>query len=397
MVDTDPKKIHDLLTRGVEEVFVRSSLEQRLAAGTPLRVKLGIDPTSAHLHVGRAIPLRKLRDFQKLGHIPVFIVGDFTAQIGDPSDKLSKRPMLTAEQIVENLKTYKEQVAKFIDLSNAEFHFNSEWLSKLTFKDVAELAESFSVQQMTSRRNFAERLEKGEEISLRELLYPLMQGYDSVAIKADVEIGGFDQLFNVKAGRTIQRHYGMPEQDILTCQMLMGTDGRKMSASWPNTIAITDTPTDMFGKVMSVRDDLIIQYFTLCTDRTDDEIKTFSQQLAADTNPRDIKLQLAHDIVTIYHSATAADDAQRTFIETFSKGGVPDTMPEVEATADVAIADVVVAHKVLASKSAWTRLVRDNGVADVDTNAPITDIHEPVQKTRRLRIGKRAFLKIIVK
>jgi tyrosyl-tRNA synthetase len=215
--------------------------------------------------------LRKLRAFQDLGHIVVFIIGDFTAQIGDPSDKLEKRPMLTAEAIKHNLKTYKEQVGKIIDLSKAEFHYNSTWLSKLRFQEIAELAESFSVQQMTARRNFKDRFDKGEEVSLREFLYPLMQGYDSVAINADVELGGFDQLFNVKAGRVVQKHYGKPEQDVLTVQMLEGTDGRKMSSSWGNIIAIVDEPNDMYGKIMSVRDDLLTKYFLLCTDLSEEE------------------------------------------------------------------------------------------------------------------------------
>ena len=195
----------DILERGVEDVFVKESLISKLKSGEVLRIKLGFDPTGSKIHIGRAILLRKLRAFQELGHKVVFIVGDFTARIGDPSDKLEKRPMLTEKDIVRNLKNYKSQVGKIVDVSKAEFVFNSSWLSKLTLSDISELAESFSVQQMSARRNFKDRLEKGEEISLREFLYPLMQGYDSVMVKSDIEIGGFDQLFNVKAGRTIQK------------------------------------------------------------------------------------------------------------------------------------------------------------------------------------------------
>lgn len=247
-VCTDMAIIMDILERDTEDVFIKESLIERLTSGKQLRVKLGIDPTSAHIHIGRANVLRKLRAFQDLGHIPVFIVGDFTAQIGDPSDKLSKRPMLTIEQITENIQTYKEQVGKIIDLDTAEFHYNSTWLSELNFKEIAMLAESFSVQQMLARRNFSDRYEQGEEISLREFLYPLMQGYDSVKVQADIEIAGFDQLFNIKAGRIIQKHYGMREQDVLTIKMLVGTDGRKMSSSWGNVIPIMATPADMYGK-----------------------------------------------------------------------------------------------------------------------------------------------------
>jgi len=222
-------ELHNLLDRGVTNIIDRAHLEKSLNSGKQLRVKLGFDPTGGKIHIGRAIILRKLRDFQMLGHKVIFIVGDFTARIGDPSDKLSKRPMLSKEQIKKNIKNYKSQVGKIIDFKKAEFSFNSKWLKKLDFEEIGELAESFSIQQMLERRNFSDRVKKGEEISLRELLYPLMQGYDSVAVKADVELGGFDQLFNLHAGRVIQRHYGQKEQDILTCEMLEGTDGRKMS------------------------------------------------------------------------------------------------------------------------------------------------------------------------
>src|SRR3989338_5918048 len=214
------EKIKELLTRGVEDVFVRQSLSDKLQSGKKLRVKLGFDPTGSKIHIGRAIILRKLKAFQDLGHNIIFIVGDFTAIVGDPSDKLEKRPMLTTEAIKENLKTYKKQVGRIIDIDKAEFLFNGKWLSKLGFGEIARLAESFSVSQMANRRNFKDRLDKGEEVSLREFMYPLMQGYDSVMVKADVEIGGFDQLFNLKAGRIIQKHFGQPEQDILTTQML---------------------------------------------------------------------------------------------------------------------------------------------------------------------------------
>src|SRR3990172_9583191 len=226
------EKIKELLERGVAEVIDRKNLEKKLKSGKKLRVKLGIDPTGPKLHIGRAIIIRKLRDFQRLGHQIVLIIGDATAVIGDPSDKISKRPMLTKEQVKNNLRTYKNQIGKILDLKKTEFHYNSAWLKKINFIEVGELAESFSLQQMSARRNFKERMDKGEEVSMRESLYPLMQGYDSVAVRADVELGGFDQLFNLKAGRTIQEHFGQPKQDILMVEMLEGTDGRKMSTTW---------------------------------------------------------------------------------------------------------------------------------------------------------------------
>ena len=313
-VSTNEGRIAELLSRNIEEIFVKDNLLKRLSSGQRLRVKLGFDPTGDKIHIGRAIILRKLRDFQALGHQIVFIVGDFTARIGDPSDKLEKRPMLSERQIKTNLKNYKEQIGKIIDLSKAEFHYNSRWLSKLGFAEIGSLAESFSVQQMSGRRNFKERFERGEEVSLREFMYPLMQGYDSVAVKADVEIGGFDQLFNLKAGRVIQRHYGLPEQDILTTQMLPGTDGRKMSTSWGNVINITDSPDEMFGKTMSVQDDLIVTYFKLCTDRSLSQISDLDDKLKNGLNPRDVKLDLAEEIVSIYHGKPRALLAKEEFL-----------------------------------------------------------------------------------
>ena len=225
-VITDKNKIDEILNRGVEDSIVKEELRTLLLSGKQLRIKLGVDPTSAKIHLGRSIPLRKLREFQKLGHQVIFIVGDFTAQIGDASDKTEKRPMITRAEIDENLKDYKSQVSKILDISKTEFVYNSDWLSKLTFEEVTKLAECFSVQQMLARRNFKDRYDKGVEISLREFLYPIMQGYDSVAVKADVELGGFDQLFNLKAGRVMQEYFGQPKQAVFTCKMLEGTDGR---------------------------------------------------------------------------------------------------------------------------------------------------------------------------
>src|SRR3989344_9653687 len=254
-VVTDQARICDLLTRGVEDVFVKENLETKLRSGRRLRVKLGIDPTGKTIHIGRAITLWKLKAFQDLGHQVVLIVGDFTAQIGDPSDKLEKRPMLTTDVIRKNLADYKKIIGKILDVNKAEFLYNSTWLSKIGFKEISDLAESFSVQQMSNRRNFKERFERGEEVSLREFLYPLMQGYDSVAIGADIEIGGVGQLFYFKAGRIIQRHYGKTEQDVLTGKMLPGMDGRKMSTSWGNVVNVVDSQDEMFGKIMSLRDE----------------------------------------------------------------------------------------------------------------------------------------------
>lgn len=396
-IDTDQAKIRDILTRGVEDVFVKEHLEEALLSGRQLRVKLGFDPTSANIHIGRAIVLRKLKAFQDLGHKIIFLVGDFTAQVGDPSDKLEKRPMLTREVIDEYLKNYKNVVGKIIDISKAEFVYNSEWLSKLGFQEISQLAESFTVQQMLARRNFADRIEKGQEISVREFLYPLMQGYDSVAVNADVELGGFDQLFNVKAGRVIQRFYGKPEQDILTIQMLEGTDGRKMSSSWGNVINITDEPNDMYGKVLAVRDDLIEKYFLLCTDVSVSEIEEIKKKMESGENPKEFKMRLARELVTIYHTKKAAEDAEANFEKTFAKGGIPDEVETVSVEKGALMADVLISNKVIASKSEWRRLIDGKGVHNAETDETITDQFAKIEKAITLKIGKRRFLKIVIK
>lgn len=392
---TDEEKIEEILTRGVEEVFVREELKKDLLSGRQLRIKLGVDPTGPKIHIGRAIQLRKLREFQKLGHQIVFIVGDFTAQIGDASDKLDKRPMLTRAQIDENLKDYKSQISKIIDVSKAEFVYNSDWLSKLSFEDVAKLAECFTVQQMLTRRNFKERYDNGTEISLREFLYPLMQGYDSVVVKADVELGGFDQLFNVKAGRVVQEFYGMKKQHIMVGTMLEGTDGRKMSTSWGNMITVVDEPFDMFGKLMSVRDELIVKYFTLCTDVPMKEIREIEEEMKTGANPKDIKMKLATEVVTMYHSEKDAALAKKSWIETFQNKGVPEEVPMFEAGADKELGDVLVENKIVSSKTDWRRLIKEGAVAD-EKGEPVSD---PKAKAYEavFKIGKKRFAKIVIK
>ncbi len=396
IVDTDPKKVREILTRGVEDVFVKESLEKKLLSGKQLRVKLGIDPTGPKLHIGRAAVLRKLRAFQDLGHQVVLIVGDFTALIGDPSDKLDKRPMLTPAKIKENLKEYKKQIGKIVDVDKAEFVYNSTWLSRLGFAEIATLAESFSIQQMSARRNFKDRFDRGEEVSLREFLYPLMQGYDSVAVRADVELGGFDQLFNLKAGRVIQRHYGQEEQDVLTTAMLEGTDGRKMSTSWGNVITVMDDANDMFGKVMSVKDELVSKYFLLCTDMSTEEISAGEAEVAKGASPRDRKVRLAKAIVALYHGDKAANAAEERFNKVFSGGAMPDDAPEISVEKGAILADVLVANNVVVSKSDWRRLV-DGGGVHMMSGGSITDHRFAISSDLDLKIGSRRFIKIRVK
>lgn len=397
---TDEEKIKELMTRGVEDVFVRESLEQKLRSGKKLRVKLGFDPTGSRIHIGRAVVLRKLKAFQDLGHQVIFIVGDFTAAIGDPSDKLEKRPMLTKKAIKNNLKTYKKQVGKIIDTDKANFVFNSRWLSKLKFGEIVQLAESFSVSQMANRRNFKERLEKGEEVSLREFMYPLMQGYDSMVVRADIEIGGFDQLFNLKAGRVVQKQFGQPEQDILTTQMLEGTDGKKMSTSWGNVINISDEPDDMFGKIMSLNDELIAKYLLLCTDIGPEDIEKMKDEIASGKlNPRDAKLSLGEEIVKIYHGEKKAKKAKESFLSTFSEGKIPADIKEFKTAAGGLLSDCLLASGTIASKNEWRRLVGEGAVRRFGPDGSfekIMDFNFKINSPSVFKIGKRRFLRIVL-
>lgn len=386
-------KIEDLLSRNVEDIIVKESLKEKLLSGKKLRIKFGIDPTGPSIHLGRAVPLWKLRAFQDLGHKIVLIIGDFTATIGDPSDKLEKRPMISQEMIKKNMRDYKKIIGKIIDIKKAEFVYNSKWLKKLNFSEISNLAESFSVQQMSARRNFKDRIDSGTDISLREFLYPLMQGYDSVAVSSDVEIGGFDQLFNLKAGRTIQKHYGKNEQDILTTTMLEGTDGRKMSTSWGNVILITDEPNDMFGKIMSLHDDLIIKYFKVATNTSLEEIKKIENEMKEGENPRNIKMNLGKKIVAMYHGEKEAIFAHEHFVNTFQKKEIPEDILEIESSDGEKLVDLLIKAEVVESKSEFRRLVEQGGVHNL-TNS--TEVNDPNTKAipGSYKIGKRRFIKI---
>ena len=394
-IDTDDKKIDEILTRGVGEVFVFDNLKNKLKSGIQLRIKLGFDPTGSNIHIGRAVVLRKLKAFQDLGHRAVFIVGDFTTQTGDPSDKLEKRPVLTSKKIKQNLKNYKEQVGKIIDISKAEFKFNSKWLKKIRLQEISELAESFSVQQMSNRRNFKERIEKGQDVSLREFMYPLMQGYDSVVVKADVEIGGFDQLFNLKAGRTIQKHFKQKEQDIITVQMLEGTDGRKMSTSYGNVINITDEPNQMFGKIMSLKDELIDKYFTLCTNISVEKIDKIKKDIVNKIlNPKDAKMELAYEIVKIYHGEKEAKKAEEHFLKTFSRKEIPEDVQTIYVFREEKLSDILLKNNMVSSVSDFKRLIDSGSITNMSDDKKVNNYNCLVKSTTVFRIGKHRFIKI---
>lgn len=383
---------HDLLTRGVEEVIVKDDLETKLKAGKKLRVKLGIDPTSPNIHLGRSIPLLKLRDFQELGHQVVFIVGDFTGVIGDTSDKDSERPMLSESRVRENMKTYLDQAFKILDPEKTETHYNSEWLKKLGFLELAEMANLFSVHEFTSRELIAKRLQTGARVSFHELLYPLMQGYDSVAVRADVELGGTDQRFNLLAGRVLQTHYRQEPQNIIMGPLIEGLDGRKMSSSWGNTINLTAEAPDMYGKVMALRDDLVIKYFTLVTRVPLTDVKEYESALRGGANPRDIKMKLAFEIVKMYHSSKAAVAAEEAFIKTFSKKEIPTDLPELKPSA-YDIITILIEAGFVKSKTEARQVIAQGGVKVGEEK--ISAIEAVIKPGSVVQKGSRYFVQIL--
>ncbi|OGY97501.1 MAG: tyrosine--tRNA ligase [Candidatus Liptonbacteria bacterium RIFCSPHIGHO2_01_FULL_57_28] len=387
-------RIQELLTRSVEQVIEKEHLEQALRSGKKLRVKLGIDPTGKKIHIGRAIVLWKLREFQDLGHKVVLIIGDYTALIGDPSDKLEKRPRLTKAQVKENLKGYLEQIGMILDLKKTEIRYNSEWLSKLNFLDTLNLTDLFTASQMIERRNFKERWQSEQEISLREFMYPLMQGYDSVAVKADVELGGTDQLFNVLAGRKVQQHYGQKPQDILVTTMLDGTDGRKMSTSWGNVINIADAPGEQYGRIMAARDGVIIQYMKLATYMPLEEIAQHELSLKEGVNPMLVKKDLAFEVVKRYHGERAALAAAQKFDKVFSKKDLTGVdIPELKVEQNFSVLSSVMASGIPGSNNEGRRLI-EQGAVSID-DKPYKDPNTKVGYSggEIIKIGKRHFFR----
>jgi len=390
-----PGEIKELLERGVETVVEKEDLLKKLSSGKRLRVKFGVDPTGPEIHIGRAVVLWKLREFQKLGHKVVLIIGDFTARIGDASDKSAMRKPLTPREISENMRNYRRQIGRIIDLRKAELLFNGRWLSRLVPADIIKLAMKFTAQQMIHRRNFQERWDGGKEIGMHELLYPIFQGYDSVAVKADVEIGGSDQLFNLLVGREVQKAFHMEPQSVVTLKMLSGLDGEKMSTSRGNVINITDAPDDMYGKVMSLKDELIGKYFTLCTDSPTDNIKNIEREIASGANPRDYKAQLAREITARYWGDEKAKDAEGEFDRVFRGKELPADIREVHIEEQsLPLADLLVKLGLASSKSEAQRFVAQdgvkiNGVVQKDWRKTIA-----ISSGMVVRIGKRKFARV---
>ncbi len=393
----------DLIQRGTAEIIPLEELTQKLERsiknGRPLNVKLGCDPSRPDLHLGHSVVLRKLRQFQDLGHTATLIVGDFTGMIGDPSGRNKARPSMTLEETRQNGKTYFQQASKILSPSNLRIVYNSDWLGKMSFQDVIKLASKHTVARMLERDDFEKRYRAGEPISVHEFLYPLAQAMDSVAIKADIELGGTDQKFNLLVGRDIQREYGLEPQIILTMPLLVGTDGvEKMSKSLGNYIAITDTPDEIFGKTLSIPDSLIYDYFVLTTDVLAPELDGIKAALeAGKTNPRDLKRRLAREIVTLYHDATAAAQAEDNFDKIFVRKETPNEMEEISmviGNGGMPLLQLLVEIGAAKSNSEARRLVTQGGVSVdstkvADPNTSVTLNHPVI-----LKVGKRKFYKI---
>ncbi|MDP3948653.1 MAG: tyrosine--tRNA ligase [bacterium] len=386
------KAIENLLTRNVQEIIDKKHLEQALSSGKKLRVKLGIDPTSPDLHLGHAVVLRKLKEFENLGHQIVLIIGDFTAQIGDPSGRSETRKPLNAAEIKKNMKEYLAQAGKAINIKKAEILLNGKWFAKEGVAKMIELSGATSIQQVLRRADFKKRLDTGQDVSLLEALYPVLQGYDSVKVKADVELGGSDQKLNLLMGRRIQRHFGMKEQDILTVPLLEGTDGeRKMSKSFGNYIGLDEDPDEMFGKIMSVPDKLVRKYFTLCTDVSETNIGKLEKEL----KPRDFKVRLGSEVVKLYHGGKAAKKAAKNFENRFAKKEFAGEVPELKLkTKKTTAIELVIYSGVAKSKSEARRLIEQGAVEiNGETKKVLYEAIE-LKGGETLKIGKKNFFRI---
>jgi len=392
------KKIERLLKKGVAEIIDEKSLYKKLISGKKLRVKFGIDPTSPDLHLGHSIALRKLRDFQELGHQVIFLIGDFTAKIGDPSGRKTTRKPLTDEEIKKNMKDYVKQAGKILDMKKVKVHYNSEWYKGKDMEFLMTLASYFTVSRLLERDDFQKRLKENIDITLLETIYPLLQGYDSVALKADVEIGGTDQKFNLLVGRKMQRKFNQNEQDIITVPLLEGTDGkRKMSKSYGNYIAFKDSPLEMFGKIMSIPDALLWKYFELLTDVPEEQIEELKK--LASKNPvylMEAKKRLAREIVAMYHNKKSSITAEKEFEKIFSKKELPSKIPEVKIKEkNLPILDLLVKTKLVPSKSEAKRLVLQRGVKIDGQVQDDWRKNIEIKKGMVLKIGKRKFVKIV--
>lgn len=395
-----PEVLADLaiVKRGCDELLVESEFARKLArshaTGQPLRIKLGLDPTAPDIHLGHTVVLNKMRQLQDLGHTVIFLIGDFTSTIGDPSGRNTTRPPLTPEQVIANAKTYYDQAALVLDPARTEVRYNSEWCDKLGSRGMIQLASRYTVARMMERDDFTKRFKANQPISVHEFLYPLLQGYDSVQLKADVELGGTDQKFNLLVGRELQKEYGQEQQCILTMPLLVGLDGvEKMSKSKGNYIGISETPDSMFGKLMSISDTLMWRYFELLSFRSLEDIAGLQKQIDQGRNPREVKVELAQEIVTRFHSAQAAAQARETFDARFRRGEMPEDMPEVTVAGELALLRVLREAGLVASSSEAQRNVEQGGVRINGERVDDKGLQlEPGSYV--LQVGKRKFARV---
>lgn len=384
------------IKRGVEELIPEEELIAKLKEGRPLRIKLGADPTAPDIHLGHTVIFNKLRLFQELGHEVTFLIGDFTAMVGDPTGKNSTRPPLSREDVLRNAETYKEQVFKILDPAKTKIQFNSEWLSELGAEGMIRLAANQTVARMLERDDFKKRYAGGQPIAIHEFMYPLLQGWDSVAMETDVELGGTDQKFNLLMGRELQKSHGQKPQVVLMMPLLVGLDGeKKMSKSSGNYIGISEAPSEMFGKIMSISDTLMWSYYELLSFRPLEEIAQFKADVQAGKNPRDIKVLLAKEIIARFHSEADADAAEQEFVNRFAKNQVPDEMPEFTFAAGTAIANLLKNAELCASTSEAMRMVKQ-GAAKLDGEKIEDAKLEPLAGTYVFQVGKRKFARVTI-
>ncbi len=390
------------LSRGAEEILLESELKERLAKGRPLRIKAGFDPTAPDLHLGHTVVLNKMRQFQELGHEIIFLIGDFTGMIGDPSGKTATRPPLTPEQVQENARTYEQQVYKILDPEQTRLEFNSRWMSEMNAADLIGLAAKHTVARMLERDDFRKRYESERPIAIHEFLYPLVQGYDSIALQADVELGGTDQKFNLLVGRQLQQAYGQPPQVVLTMPLLEGLDGvNKMSKSLDNYIGISEAPGEMFGKLMSISDDLMWRYFELLSFRSATELEALSKRVSDGENPRDIKFLLAEEIVARFHDEASAVRAREEFVARFQQGALPAEIEvQIVTSAEpfIGIGQLLRDVALVSSSSEGIRMVKQGAVRR--DGQPIRDPKAQVEvdgTTSVFQVGKRRFAKVTLR
>ncbi|MGL5283999.1 MAG: tyrosine--tRNA ligase [Plesiomonas shigelloides] len=391
-----------VIKRGVEDLLPEDELIAKLKEGRPLRVKLGADPTAPDIHLGHTVILTKLRQFQDLGHEVIFLIGDFTGMVGDPSGKNTTRPPLTKEQVMANAETYKEQVFKVLDPAKTRIEFNSSWLGEMGAEGMIRLASRQTVARMLERDDFKKRFHDHQSIAIHEFMYPLLQGYDSVALEADVELGGTDQRFNLLMGRELQKEYGQKPQIVITMPLLVGLDGeKKMSKSAHNYIGISEAPSEMFGKVMSISDELMWDWYVLLSFRPLAEIEDFKARVAAGTlNPRDVKVWLAKEIIARFHSQADADAAEQEFINRFQKGAMPDEMPELTLDAGsegIAIANLLKDADLVASTSEALRMIKQGGVKIDGEKVDDAKLTLSAGSTAVYQVGKRKFARVTLK